>query len=328
MQLTQVFYLHEIGAKKNQEDFLWPLPGSASVKDRIFIVCDGVGGSKKGEVASRIVSEHVGAALLKMSLADLTLATINQLLQQASAKLVQYAKENGLEGDMATTFALLYLAGDRAFISWVGDSRVYHLRGNEVLYRTQDHSLVNSLISRGEITEEEARHHPQKNILLKAISTDNSAPEAEAHWVSDIEEGDYFMLCTDGLLENITEADLSNILRQQEEGATGLLEGFRLCCYDKTKDNYSMYLIRVSTAPAPQTEISQPRTQPETQTPAPTRKRGRRMLWLLLLVPVLVAAAFIMKARYRTRPKPKKTEIITPTILNRDSFEKADSANN
>jgi len=63
MQVTQIDFLHETGAKKNQEDFLWPLPGTASEQDRLFIVCDGVGGAENGEVASKIITECVADAL-------------------------------------------------------------------------------------------------------------------------------------------------------------------------------------------------------------------------------------------------------------------------
>ncbi|HLZ87188.1 MAG TPA: protein phosphatase 2C domain-containing protein, partial [Puia sp.] len=288
MQVTQIDYLHEVGAKKNQEDYLWPLPGTASSQDKVFIVCDGVGGSESGEVASKLVAESVGEALLKTPLSGVGLPLINELLEAARLKLVEYATLKGLSTDMATTFTLLHLVKERAFIAWCGDSRVYHLRKNEILFRTDDHSLVHSLIRKGEMTEEEARNHPQKNLLLKAIRADDSRPEAEGHWIEDIQEGDYFLLCTDGLLENISDADLLFLLHQNELGEIDLVKAFRQYCYDKTRDNYSMYLIRVSPGPV----------EEEEKRPAGKGIR-RRVGWLLFLLLILVAAAaFIIKENY------------------------------
>jgi protein phosphatase len=246
MQIEKIDYLYEIGARKNMEDYLWPVPGAASGQDRIFIVCDGVGGSDNGEVASRVVAEWVGRSLLKMPASSIGLPLINELLEGARARLVEFALLRGYATDMATTLALLALAGDRAFIAWCGDSRVYHLRGEEILFRTNDHSFVHSLIRQGELTEVEAREHPQRSVLLKAIRADDARPEAEGHWISDIREGDYFLLCTDGLLENIPDADLIYLLQQNELGATDLAKSLRRYCYNKTRDNYSMYLIKVS----------------------------------------------------------------------------------
>ncbi len=354
MQVTQIYYLHEIGSKKNQEDYLWPVPGAASAEDRIFIVCDGVGGSDSGEVASRIVAESVGTSLLRTSPADVRLELVNNFLEGARRKLVEYGASRGLSTDMATTFTLLQLIGDRAFIAWVGDSRVYHLRGSEVLYRTTDHSLVFSLIRNGELTEEEAHDHPQKNLLLKAVRADDTKPEADGHWIEDVREGDYFMLCTDGLLENITEPDLLFLLRQNDEGTIDVVKGFQQFCYEKTRDNYSMYLLKVgkeeegepaddavaSAASGSGVAADESGTglsaaidpaafdsaviQEEDDAPVVKRKTRKLVGWLVFLLLVLVAAAaFIIKENYFS--PVKQVQILIPTVRAKDSSDQADS---
>jgi serine/threonine protein phosphatase PrpC len=304
MQLTGIFYLHEIGSKKNQEDYLWPLPGRAKPEDRIFIVCDGVGGSTGGEVASKVVSDTVGAALMRTPLSEAGLPLVNSLLENARRKLVQYASANGLGNDMATTFTLLEFVGEKAFIAWLGDSRVYHLRQDKVLFRTEDHSLVHSLVRKGELTEEEARNHPQKNLLLKAVRADDTKPEAEGQWIEDIQDGDYFLLCTDGVLENMTEADLFFVIEQYEKGTMDLEKGFRLYCHEKTRDNYSLYLLRVRPDNAIGKEVRARKT---------ARRRVRtRIGWLLILLMVLVAAvAFILRENYFTPHKDIDTLVPT-----------------
>ena len=251
MDLTNIYFLNEVGSKANQEDSIWPSPGSATLHDKVFIVCDGVGGSEKGEVASRIISETVGGAILKLGNREMSAFLINSLLDQAQEILLQYAHRSGFSTDMATTLTLLVLSEKSVFISWCGDSRIYHIRNGQILYKTSDHSLVNSLIRNGEITEMEAITHPRKNIILKAIKADKSLIEADHHLIEDVQMGDYFLLCTDGLLENITDQDLVFLLKQNDKGSIDLEKGFRQFCENKTRDNYSMYLLRVHLNPKP-----------------------------------------------------------------------------
>jgi len=290
MRVTQIDYLHETGAKRNQEDFLFPLPGTASERDRIFIVCDGVGGSESGEVASQHIAEGVAQGLQNAAESEIGLPLINGLLEAARLQLVEHALLKGLGKDMATTFTLLYLMKDRAYIAWCGDSRVYHLRGDRVLFRTTDHSLVHSLVRTGELSEEDARDHPQRNLLLKAIRADEPGPEAEGHWVEDIREGDHFLLCTDGLLENISDADVLFLLQQSEHREMYLAKAFRTYCYNKTRDNYSMYLIQVSPEPAASAGSA--------ALGSAERRRGRSSWLLLLMVVLIAAAAFVIRGNY------------------------------
>ena len=295
MNLANIYYLHEIGAKKKQEDYIWPAPGTASLDDRIFIVCDGVGGSQNGEIASRIISESVGTTLLKTTPSKINITLVNQLLNEAKGKLLNYARAQGLSSDMATTFSLLVFINGKAFISWCGDSRVYHIRKGEILFKTEDHSLVNTLVKNGEITEEEALSHPQKNIILKAIKADDSEAEADGHWIDDIRDGDYFMLCSDGLLENIGERDLRFLLYQNDKGAIDLILSFQQFCYDKTNDNYSMYLVKVKTN-------------------GDRIKKIRNRALLIFLLALTAAGAVFINKKYFNQKKPP--DVVVP--LNRE----------
>ncbi|MBC7902138.1 MAG: serine/threonine-protein phosphatase, partial [Gemmatimonadaceae bacterium] len=186
MNVTSILHLHEIGGKKNQEDYLWPEAGAATVKDRVFIVCDGVGGSENGEVAARVISSEVGKALESADAKPMSEEYLAELIGKAKESLMFHATRDVLGYEMATTFSMLYLEDSRAFMGWCGDSRVYHVRNGKVLYKTEDHSLVNSLVKSGEITEEEALTHPRRNIILKAIKADYEPVEVEGHWIEDI----------------------------------------------------------------------------------------------------------------------------------------------
>ena len=276
MILTNLYYLYEKGAKKNQEDFIWPAPGTAVSENRVFIVCDGVGGSENGEIASRIIAEYTGNYLLQTPPASISTVYVNNLLAAAKEKLINYAQTEGLNKDMATTFALLVLFNDKAFICWCGDSRVYHIRNGDILYQTMDHSLVNTLVRNGEITEAEASVHPKKHFILKAITGDDTVSEADGHWITDLAEGDYFLLCTDGILENVTASDLKQWLTNP--GMPNVDTLMQEKCRGKTRDNYSMYLVQVSLRMVP------PKKRP---------KGKPRVLWMLLVALLLVASGLL-----------------------------------
>lgn len=241
LSLTSLYYLHEPGRKRNQEDYIWPLPGTSS--SPAFIVCDGVGGSDNGEVASRVIAESVGNALVQAH-QPVSREFVFGLLNAAKDQLVAHARSNGLNTDMATTFALLVVQDTKALITWCGDSRVYHIRNGKILFCTEDHSLVSALIKNGDITEEEGRRHPGRNMILKAVKADGSPVEADSHWIEDVQEDDYFLLCTDGLLENVSNKDLGFVLSDQNTSPEKAGEMIAQKCKGNTNDNYSMFLLQ------------------------------------------------------------------------------------
>ncbi|MBX2924975.1 MAG: serine/threonine-protein phosphatase [Chitinophagaceae bacterium] len=302
MNLRYIWHLHEIGGKKTQEDYLWPQEEKVTLQNRIFIVCDGVGGAENGELASKFIAEHVGIQLTSIPFKALSNRKINDVLKDAQEKLIAHVRQFNLNADMATTFTLVVLNGNKAFISWCGDSRVYHIRNEEILYRTSDHSLVNSLVLKGEITEEEAQVHPQKNYILKAVKADGSPIEAESHFIKKIKGSDYFMLCTDGLLENLKDQDIPGIVSKPFENDEEVIQRIQEKCYGKTRDNYSMYLIKVHAS-----------------------GKGNKMAWLLILLFIIIAAAL---AYFYIAREQKETEngieIITPVY--EDSEEEATPA--
>jgi protein phosphatase len=174
---------------------------------------------------------------------------------------------------------MLALVKRRAFICWCGDSRVYHVQKGEINFQTQDHSLVNTLLKSGDITADEVEAHPQKNVILKAVRADETISEAECHWIKKVRRGDYFLLCTDGLLENISERDIKFLLEQNDRGTIDLVQSFQKFCYNKTNDNYSMYLIKVDPGKSAFSKLS-------------------TWLFILLSLSVLTAGALVYRNRY------------------------------
>ncbi len=245
IKASEIYCLHEKGGRENNEDAVWPLKKSATPQDRLFIVCDGVGGSSAGEIASDMTCVSI-AAYFKEHLSHDKQAG-RDLLEQAHASTLGHFKDHiekdPSTSDMSTTLTLVYLNPASVFVAWCGDSRIYQLRNGEVIFRSQDHSLVNQLIKAGELTEKEAENYPQKNLILRAIQFKEKPSAIETVELTDVQSGDYLLLCTDGLLENINPGVLKDLLREdQQKDYANALDAI---CKGKTRDNYSMYLVKL-----------------------------------------------------------------------------------
>lgn len=243
--------IYELGQRGNQEDTIYPAMGKATEADRLFIVCDGMGGHEHGEVASNAVATTMAEYINSLNLdgkpfADQMLA---DALERAYAQLD--ALDTGEARKMGTTLTLLYMHRGGITVAHIGDSRIYHLRPatGELLYVSRDHSLVMDLYQAGEITKDEMRTSPQKNIITRAMSPgEDNRCRADVVHITDVKPGDYFYLCSDGMLEQMTDEELLQLLSEKtsdEEKRQALIEATKL-----NKDNHSAYLLRVASVEA------------------------------------------------------------------------------
>lgn len=242
-------YSH-IGRKECQEDAVWPLFENVTDLDNCIVLCDGVGGSLHGEIASQTSSKVIGSYL-------------NQIIKKkgtADDEDIQHAvslaydelekmelKDSDGKVSMATTLACVCIHKNGILASHIGDSRIYHIRpGHGLLYQSADHSLVNALLQAGELTIEEVPNFPRKNVITRAIQPNNKRVKAEVHQLADIQPGDYLFLCCDGVLEKLSNERLVEILSMKisDKEKLSLLEQESL---DKTKDNFTAYLIPIDT---------------------------------------------------------------------------------
>jgi len=250
MRTGKPYALNEQGRRTNNEDSIFPPKNRANGTNRFFIVCDGMGGHENGEVASRSVCESFAAFLKNVSPNDFDEAMFDRALDVAYDELDQ--KDDGGETTkkMGTTLAFLYFNDDQVWMAHIGDSRIYHLRKNgngevRILYKSFDHSLVNELLHAQVITEEEAAHHPKKNIVTRVIQP-NMAIRSKAivHTTQDIQAGDRFFLCSDGILESLTDDLLCAIVAGNDDDKT-MIETIHQRCEENSNDNYSAWLVPV-----------------------------------------------------------------------------------
>ncbi|XLS29600.1 PP2C family protein-serine/threonine phosphatase [Flavobacteriaceae bacterium M23B6Z8] len=234
--------LYETGGRDQNEDAIYPADPNGG--DRFFIVCDGVGGQRKGEVASALVCKYFAEYLITSKNFDDT-AMLTDGLRYVEEKLLEEIRQQPEYSGMASTLTILLFAptNQKAMLGWVGDSRIYQVRDGQILFQTKDHSEVQSLVDMGEITKEEALHHPKKNIITRAVNGRREA-RIDQHTIDDIEENDFFMLCTDGILENLNEAKIQEWFLKTED-AEVIKEKIYNNAVGRTKDNFSMILIKV-----------------------------------------------------------------------------------
>lgn len=236
-----------IGEKENQEDSVYPLFDKVTEEQRCFLLCDGVGGCEHGEVASRTACDTIGK-FIDGKLSDD--ATLNQEDIQQAVSLAYdelEAIDNSEEQNrMGTTLTCICFCEDGVFAAHMGDSRIYQVRaGVGIIYQSADHSLVNALLQAGELTPEEVNDFPRKNVITKALQPHpKKRYNAEVHLMTDILPNDYFFLCSDGVLEQLTNDRLVEILSMpiDDKKKIGRIEAE---CLGKTKDNFTAYLIPV-----------------------------------------------------------------------------------
>lgn len=273
--------IYEDGQRKDalgrphQEDYIFPSEHDLTDDDRLFILCDGMGGHDAGEVASKAVCEAMSRSILNDGHdpeGAFTPEDFENALDAAFRELD--LKDTGAEKKMGTTLAFLKLFDKGAFIAHMGDSRVYHIRPGEtredtkILHVTPDHSLVNDLLKAEAITIEEAKTSKQKNVITRAMQPGmDRRPKAEVFRTTDIKAGDYFYLCSDGMLED-PEMEDGSLIRNIFSDKMGDIAKKTQILTNVTKDNrdnHSAFLIQI-------TEVTDPieNTEMEIVTSTPT----------------------------------------------------------
>ncbi len=243
---TQALSIHEIGRRANQEDSLYPQRGEEPFSSDLYILCDGMGGHSQGEVASRTVCERMSSYILSndMDRSAFTPQMFEEALGAAYDELDR--KDDGSEKRMGTTLTFLKFHPGGCLLAHIGDSRIYQIRPSEgrIVHRTRDHSLLNDLLSLGELDEESAKTFGQKNVITRAVQAGQERrTRADISLLTDIRPGDYFYMCSDGMLEEMDDDDLVRIISMPCDDAAKRETLLRLT--QNNKDNHSAHLIRV-----------------------------------------------------------------------------------
>lgn len=246
IELRQAYSFILQGARDNQEDSRFPETDMPQPGQRFFIVCDGVGGHEKGEVASKLVCQSMGALLAKHDWTEnFSNADFGHVLDTAYNELD--ANATASNRDMATTLVFAAFHGGGMTLAHIGDSRIYHIRPDEgIIYRSDDHSMVNSMVHSGMITPDEATCDSRRHIITRYMSptdSDQTRCMATVLRTADVKEGDFVFLCSDGVLQSVDDDILIEIISSHNSDLEIINEIKRRC--QKSTDNSTATLIHV-----------------------------------------------------------------------------------
>lgn len=183
--------------------------------ETLMIVADGMGGHRSGEIASSIVVSHVGKSfsnLETLGTKEDTKEWMKNVISESNVLIYKYTLDNPDSMGMGTTIVMSVITKDYLLFGNIGDSSGYVLKNNHLHKITVDHTLVNLLVKSGELTEEEAREHPRRNVLMRALGT-NMSVEMD---IFDVEtEVDGILLCSDGLTNMLKDDQIAKVLIEE-----------------------------------------------------------------------------------------------------------------
>ena len=189
--------------------------------DSVFaVVCDGMGGANAGNVASELAVRHISEYVIRsyrdgMNMTD-TEKTLKNAIVSANISLYDKAVNNAELAGMGTTAVAAFVKDGTAVIAHVGDSRIYLVNG-EIKQLTRDHSVVQSLIESGKITPEDAKVHPRKNVITRALGAEeNVAVDSDC---LNLSNGDTLLLCSDGLTNFLDDKDILKVFQNNDISA-------------------------------------------------------------------------------------------------------------
>lgn len=212
----KTFYLTDAGrVRSHNEDSVTILKNAAS--EHLLIVADGMGGHRKGEVASSMVVAHLGKRFSEINTMGTKLDAIrwlNDNINEINKNILTYAETNSDSTGMGTTVVVALLTKDYLIFGNIGDSSGYVLKEGKLHKVTKDHTLVNLLVQAGDLTEEEAKYHPKKNVLMKALGATEKCELDIFDVVDPASEG--ILLCSDGLTNMLSDDQIEKVLNDSE----------------------------------------------------------------------------------------------------------------
>ncbi len=207
------------------------------LKDNLYLIADGMGGHKAGEIASGLAAKHVVDKFMELTHE----VDYNQFLREA----IQLANDRVYKGslidrnytNMGTTLSVLILSKDRIYIGHVGDSRIYYITENNIQQLTTDHTLVQAMIDSGSITKEEAKTNSYRNVLTQAIGTSRKVTISLIESKIPMRRTIKFLLCSDGLTEGVSDEEIKSIMNEDVDLDTRMEKMMHVALESKSKDN-------------------------------------------------------------------------------------------
>ena len=208
--MMEVWSMTDVGLVRKENQDAFAVCQHEESGHTLCVVCDGMGGAAGGRLASRIAVETVMLEMQKVLRQDMTPEQLREASSYAvtlANRAIRDAAEASVDcRGMGTTLVSAVSYDGGAVISNVGDSRAYRSTADGIARITKDHSLVERMVDRGDITAEEARHHPNRNLITRALGPDMSALSDE--YICPLGPGEFLLLCSDGLVDTVTDQEM------------------------------------------------------------------------------------------------------------------------
>ena len=239
--MLKTFSITNIGKRRKlNQDFVYTSEQPVGKLPNVFIVADGMGGHKAGDYASKVTVETIVEEILKSEESEAVLI-LEHAIRTANALIRKCAEESpDLEG-MGTTVVAATCKGDILQVANVGDSRLYVANRREIRQITRDHSLVEEMVRMGGIAREDARNHPDKNIITRAVGADDAVKPD--FFTVKLDYGDIVLMCTDGLTNMLEDEEIRMILEESRDLVEKAEELVKAANEKGGKDNISVILI-------------------------------------------------------------------------------------
>ncbi len=242
----KVWGITDIGLRRRENQDTYAFEAFGAPDTVAAVVCDGMGGVSGGRLASSIAVSTFLEELHARAHINMTEEQVCEMeaecVRRANAAIFARSREEIAYRGMGTTLVAAIASPESAVICNVGDSRAYHIGSEGIRRVTRDHSVVESLIEAGNITPEEARTHPNRNLITRALGPENEI-EADCFTVP-LAEGDCLLLCSDGLIVTAEDEELLSVVRAAEDGEQALAQLLELSKSRGAPDNVTIVLIR------------------------------------------------------------------------------------
>lgn len=226
--------------REMNQDYYFSSDTAVGNLPNLFIVADGMGGHKAGDYASRYTIERVVASVSRNT-GEEPIAIMKEAINKANELLVAESREDESKSGMGTTLVIGTIIGNKLFVANIGDSRLYVV-GQNMRQITRDHSLVDEMVRLGEINADEARVHPDKNIITRAVGTSDHV-ESDFFEV-EITADDTILLCTDGLTNMVRDDEILDIIKKYDNAQAATMQLVKEANANGGRDNITVMIIK------------------------------------------------------------------------------------
>ncbi len=239
--MLKTFSATDVGRKRElNQDYIFSSETPVGNLPNLFIVADGMGGHNAGDFASSFTTDCIVREIISSDMEN-PIKIIRNAIEKANLALMEKASEDPDKSGMGTTVVVATIVDDCLYVANVGDSRLY-LVSDDIVQITRDHSLVEEMVLKGELDRNEARNHPDKNIITRAVGA--TADIKVDFFDMKLREGDEILMCTDGLSNMVEDRDIMNIMERESDVAGQARSLIDAANNNGGKDNIAVIVVK------------------------------------------------------------------------------------